>query len=198
MKLHLNKTSPYARLVLVTVHEANLSDKVETVWVEPWEDPPQLLAVNPAGKVPALLTDAGLALTESTLICQYLVGRSASTTLWPSTPELQADAFHRLGLARSAIDCSFGAVIDRRFSEGRTGPLAERWLRALPRIGAALDNAVAGRDGAAPDLGDLALCVAFEYIAFRLPEIGWRQNARLTPLAMRLAERQSLANTRPL
>ena len=57
MRLFLNQASPYARLARVVVHEKCLADQVELVWTDPWASPPELLAVNPAAKVPALVTD---------------------------------------------------------------------------------------------------------------------------------------------
>jgi glutathione S-transferase len=145
MKLYLNKTSPYARLVLATAHEAGLAERLETVWVEPWDDVPALLAVNPLGKVPALETDSGTALIESSAICDYLVAVSGRDDLLPSQPTAREDTLHRLGLGRATIDCSFGAVIGRRFAGGETPPLAQRWLKALPRAVAALDRIAVGR-----------------------------------------------------
>jgi glutathione S-transferase len=35
MKLYLNQTSPYARLVLVVAHEKELADRIECVWTDP-------------------------------------------------------------------------------------------------------------------------------------------------------------------
>ncbi len=81
MKLYSNKASPCARLALATAHETALADRVETVWTEPWDDAPELLAVNPLAKAPALLTDNGIALIESGCICDYMVSLSGRDDL---------------------------------------------------------------------------------------------------------------------
>jgi glutathione S-transferase len=196
MKLYLNKTSPYARLVLATAYEAGVASRIETVWIEPWDDAPALLAVNPAAKVPALVTDDGIALTESALLCDYLVGLSGRKALLPEGAA-RAEVLSRYGLGRSAIDCSFSAVIARRFNDGRDGTLSERWLRALPRIAQVLEGSATKR-GAAFDLGDLAVAVAFDYVSFRLPEVKWRDAA--PGLAQRVdaaRARESLQATKP-
>ncbi len=199
MKLYLNKTSPYARLVLVTVHETGLIDRLETVWLEPWNDPPELLAVNPLAKVPALVTDAGDALIESSLICDHLVTLSRREHLLPSSLPARTDTLRRLGLGRACIDCAFGAVIERRFNNGADTPLSQRWQRALPRAAATLDALSAARSGQpSPDLGDLAVAVAFDYVDFRLPEVGWRANApALAKWVDRVRARPSMQATRP-
>jgi glutathione S-transferase len=199
MKLFLNKTSPYARLVLVTAMEAGLTERVELVWVEPWNDPKELLEVNPLAKVPALLTDDRVALMESGGICDYLVMLAQREDLMPSRLDARTDTLRRLGLARAAIDCAFGAVIQRRFSDGETTTLAQRWLNALPRAAAALDRLCGSRlDIRQPDLGDLATAVAFDYVAFRLPDVVWRENApALSAMVETLTARPSFKTSEP-
>jgi glutathione S-transferase len=68
MKLFYNRPSPYARKVLVFIHEKKLADAVDLVAVDPWTDPPELLAATPLAKVPALLTEDRLLIVESTAI----------------------------------------------------------------------------------------------------------------------------------
>ncbi|MGE5539885.1 MAG: glutathione S-transferase family protein [Gemmatimonas sp.] len=177
MKLYLNKTSPYARLVLATAHETGLAERLETIWVEPWDDAPALLAVNPLGKVPALVTDAGVALIESAAICDHLIATAGSERLMPHPAAARDDALRRLGLGRATIDCAFGVVIHRRFSGGSDTGLTERWARAIPRAVAALEPLAASRIGADPDLGDVAVGVALDYVDFRLPGVAWRDGA---------------------
>lgn len=199
MKLYLNKTSPYARLTLVTAHEAGLLNRLETIWVEPWNDAPELLAVNPLAKVPALQTDDNVALIESSAICDYLIALAGRDDLLPSRLEARTDTLRRLGLGRAAMDCAFGAVIQRRFNDGAETKLSQRWLRALPRAVAALDGLSGTRLGIPqPDLGDVAVAVALDYVDFRLPEIAWRGEApTLAELVDTLRARPSMQATQP-
>jgi glutathione S-transferase len=177
MKLYLNKTSPYARLVSVTAHETGLADTLETVWTEPWDDPATLLDANPLGKVPALVTDAGTTLIESGVICDHLLAAAKAERLMPSQANAREDTLRRLGLGRATIDCAFGVVIHRRFSGGSDTGLTERWVRAIPRGVDALERLAPGRIGIEPDLGDIAVAVALDYVDFRLPVIRWRDKA---------------------
>ncbi len=199
MELYLNKTSPYARLALATAHETGLADRLETVWVEPWEDAPELLAVNPLAKVPALVTDDGIALVESGCICDYLIALSGRDDLLPAPPRARADSLRRLGLGRAAIDCAFSVVIQRRYADAAGTMLSRRWSAALPRAAAALDAMSADRIGARqPDLGDLAVAVAFDYVDFRLPEIAWRMHSPgLAAWVDAVRARASMRVTRP-
>ena len=199
MKLYLNKASPYARLALATAHEAALADRIETAWTEPWDDAPELLAANPLAKVPALLTDDGIALIESGCICDYLVSLSGRDDLLPAPASARADTLRRLGLGRAAIDCAFSVVIQRRYADAAGTMLSRRWAAALPRAAAALDAMSVGRIGVRqPDLGDLAVAVAFDYVDFRLPGIAWRkQSPGLAAWVDAVCARPSMQATRP-
>jgi glutathione S-transferase len=200
MKLYLNKTSPYARLVLTTAIEAGLGDAMEKIWIEPWDDAPELLSVNPLSKIPVLLTDSGDALIESALICDYLITKAAREDLLPSAaPAAREDVMRRLGLGRAAMDCAFSAVIQRRFNGGKDTELSLRWLRAVPRAARALDGLAAQREQEDhPDLGDIAVAVAFDYVRFRLGEVEWKAEApALVRLVDRMCKRPAMQATRP-
>ncbi|MRV70642.1 glutathione S-transferase [Duganella sp. FT92W] len=198
MHLYLNKTSPYARLALVAAHETGLAGALQLVWTDPWTDAPELLAVNPLGKVPALATDDGACLIESDAIVQYLLALSGDVQLLPAAPAQRLATLGRLGLARAVIDCAFGAVIRTRFGDAPDSILTRRWLAALPRAVAAIERDLARQ--AAPDrpvdLGDLALGVAFAYCDLRQPQLAWRADApRLAALVERVCQRPSMVAT---
>ncbi len=197
MKLLLNAASPYARLIRVLLMETELENEARLVFVDPWASPPDLLAANPASKVPALVLDDGARLTESSCIADYLIHRADRADLSPLSHPNARERLEILGLGRAAMDCSFGAVIQQRFAP--ESPLTERWLAALPRIAKSLENAYSRANPADDrDLADLTVAVAFEYADFRLPGIGWRAAApRLAERVGSLGQRASLANTRP-
>jgi glutathione S-transferase len=192
MKLFLNTTSPYARLIRVLLIETGLEAETELVFVDPWNAANDLVAANPAGKIPALVI-GDTHLVESSCIADYLVRRTAS----PLSPHVDSlDRLEALGLGRAALDCSFGAVIQQRFAPA--SPLADRWLAALPRIARRLDWIYANGTPADCDLGDLTTAVAFDYVDFRLPQVNWRSDApHLAERVGALAQRKSLRNTRP-
>jgi glutathione S-transferase len=62
--------SPYSRKVRVVLREKKLDFemKIEKVW----ERRPEFLALNPAGQVPVLVDEDGLAVVDSGAICEYL------------------------------------------------------------------------------------------------------------------------------
>lgn len=198
MQLYLNKTSPYARLALVAAHETGLANALELVWTDPWADAPELLAVNPLSKVPALVTGDGACLIESDGIVQYLLALSGNEQLLPAAPAQRLDALGRLGLARAVIDCAFAAVIRTRFGDAPDSILTRRWLEALPRAVAAIERNLARQatQDRPVDLGDLALGIAFAYCDLRQPQLAWRDDApRLAALVAHVCLRPSMVAT---
>lgn len=176
MKLYLNKTSPYARLVMVVAHEKGLTDRLALAWIDPWTDNAELLAANPFSKVPALVTDNGQAIVDSACICDYLDEVGVGRRLLPAAGDERLRSLSKYGLGRGLIDAAFGVTIDRRFHDsGARLVLAERWLTAVRRALEKLDrDDTLLRPTEAPDLGDLAIGVGLSYTEFRLPEVQWK------------------------
>jgi glutathione S-transferase len=178
MKLYLNKTSPYARLVHVVVHEKNLDAEVERVWVDPWGTPPELLVASPFSKVPVLIARDELPLIESTSICDYLDEVGGGRGLLPKEGDGRLKAMRKLGLGRGLIDAAFGVTLERRFHDkNNPSELAVRWLAAVNRAVEHLRPEGALGNPGTPDLGDLCVAVGLSYTRFRLPEVAWAAGA---------------------
>ena len=170
MKLFLNATSPYARLVRIVILEKALADRVQLCWCDPWGDDPALLSHNPVGRVPTLVCDSGLALSESLLIACYLDKLGDGSELQP-VDGAEHD-LKLLGLGQGLMDMAFSAVITQKhFDDKANGAeLCQRRWRALPRILDALESMMASSAQRAPlTLGQIAVAVALDYLLFRLP-----------------------------
>jgi glutathione S-transferase len=198
MKLYLNKTSPYARLVMVVAHEKALTERIELAWTDPWANPPELLNVNAFSKVPVLVTDDGQPIIESVCICDYLDQIGGAPRLLPTEAAERLPVLRKYGLGRGLIDTAFGVTIERRFS-GTDSTLAARWLGAVRRAIDALEqDRTLLRSNEPPDLGDLALAVGLSYVEFRLPELNWRSaSPRLSQWLDRLSARPSMRLSAP-
>jgi hypothetical protein len=95
------------------------------------------------------------------------------------------------------MDCSFGAVVQERFT--KQSPLSERWLAALPRLAQRL-NVLCETSNIYDDidLGGLTAGVTFEYIDFRLPQVSWRKSApKLANAITQMSKRGSFISTKP-
>lgn len=191
MKLYSNRPSPYGRKVLAVIHEKQLADRIEIIQIDPWTDPTELLEATPVGKVPALLTEAGLLLTESTAISEYLDAIGPGPQLIGGN---RWDVLARVGIAQGLIDAAFGTVIERR------RPAERQWPDWIGRLGRVIERTLSR--SAPPrnrfDLGDISLACGLAYLDFRLAEIDWRN--RHTELAAWLDEvnrRPSMQATKP-
>ena len=72
MKLYVTYTSPYARLARILVLEKGLGDRVEIVEAKTRTPNSPYYQINPSGRVPYLIDDAGVGMEDSQLICAYL------------------------------------------------------------------------------------------------------------------------------
>ena len=71
MKLHYSGTSPYVRKVMACAIARGLDGRIEKHISNPHASPADLLADNPLSRVPCLVTDDGLSLYDSPVICEW-------------------------------------------------------------------------------------------------------------------------------
>jgi glutathione S-transferase len=72
MKLYITYISPYARLARILVLEKGMSKRVEIVEAKTRAFDSPYYRINPSGRVPYLVDDAGIGMEDSQLICAYL------------------------------------------------------------------------------------------------------------------------------
>src|SRR3978361_2253905 len=77
-----------------------LDRQIEKIPTNPHESPPDLVADNPLSKVPCLVTEDGLALFGSQLICEYLDSLGDELPLFPArcAPRWRALTAQSLGV----------------------------------------------------------------------------------------------------
>jgi glutathione S-transferase len=95
MKLYITYGSPYARLARIVVAEKGLESRVEILVAKTRTADSPYYQVNPSGRVPYLIDDAGIGMEDSQLICAYLDGLDGKP--WLHHPHLESDwAYRRL------------------------------------------------------------------------------------------------------
>ena len=72
MKLYVTYTSPYARLARIVVVEKGLQGRVQILEAKTRTVGSPYYQINPSGRVPYLVDDAGIGMEDSQLICAYL------------------------------------------------------------------------------------------------------------------------------
>src|SRR5438477_11663577 len=104
MKLYVTFTSPYARLARMLVAENRLEARVEIVEAKTRTPGSPFYRINPSGRVPYLIDDAGVGMEDSQLICAYLDGFDGKQR-FHSAPHTSDCAYRRLEVAaRSRCD----------------------------------------------------------------------------------------------
>jgi glutathione S-transferase len=172
MKLLLNTTSPYARFARVVMLEKGLQSQVELVWVDPWNNDAMLLVANPVGRIPVLIMDDNVAVSESLLIAQTLnslTGTGESVDLFVKT----SAQLSQLGLGIGLMDMAFNSVINAKYygDEINSTYLGERRFAAIERTLQQLNTVLAVNQTTDLTLADIAVAVALDYLDFRLAQL---------------------------
>jgi glutathione S-transferase len=74
MELYITHLSPYARLARILVLEKGLNERVEIIEAKTRTVDSPYYRINPSGRVPYLIDDAGIGIEDSQVICAYLDG----------------------------------------------------------------------------------------------------------------------------
>ena len=193
MKLLYQPASPFVAKVRMAAAHAGM--EVEAVVSDATHEAPELLTLNPLGKIPCLVTDEGEAIYDSRVIMREIDRRSGGR-LYPSKDPLPAERHEALcdGIADAAVAYQY---------EIRFRP-EEKWERSwLDRQWGKVTRGLAvAADGTPPldDLhaGSLALAAVLFYLDLRYPG-DWQENVgALLDWQGRFAERHpELAALKP-
>ena len=195
MKIYFSPSSPYVRKCLVTAHELGLNERIELLPsnAHPVQRDAQIIASNPLGKVPTLLTDDGTTLYDSRVICEYL-DELAGGTLFPRSGPARWQALTLQSLADGMLDA---ALLARYEDVAR--PEALRWpewrAAQLDKLSTSLASleATTGTLANRVDIGTLSLGCALWYADLRFPDLNWRPHyPRVAAWAEAFGQRPSM------
>lgn len=199
MKLFFSPASPYVRKCMVVAHEAGLADRIEQLpsAANPVNRDQTVVAANPLGKVPTLVNDAGEAMYDSRVICEYLDAQGAGKLFPAGAARWQALTLQ--ALADGLLD----AALLIRY-EGNARPEALRWTDWTRGQMEKISSALARFEETAPALGDrldigaISVGCALGYLDFRFPQLDWRGGHPATAAWFaRFNERPSMQATLP-
>lgn len=198
IKLYSSPTSPYARKVRVLVAELGIEDQVEEVMVDPHASPAELLAVNPLSKIPALMTEQGIALPDSKLVIEYLLARGSGLAALPEGEQRWA-ALRLQQLGDGIIDAAVATVMERRRPEGIVyTTFLDRQAAVINRALEALEADAGSLSSGEPRLVEIAVGVALAYLDFRMPYVEWRPKfGALNTWFTLFSQRTSMVKTQP-
>ncbi len=173
MILISSATSPFGRKVKIAALIYGLSDRIRVEKGDPWTEGDVLRLTNPLGKMPALITPAGLTIYDSSVILEYFDTLVDCARLFPTERRLETLVFHALGngLIEAGILIAYERL--RRPAEFCYEPWIDHQRGKLQR-------ALASLTGHAPDpriadAGSITIACALGYFDWR-KQIDWRQD----------------------
>ena len=177
MKLYFNPASPFVRKVRVLARETGLDKSIEEVVtaVSPVQANADLAQANPLAKIPALVTDDGMALFDSPVICEYLDSLHAGRKLIPASGAARWTALMLQatgdGILDAGILCRYEEVIrpkDFQWAVWIAGQKA-KWHGGLDLL-----ERNSGELAGEPTIGGITIGCALGWLDFRFGEDNWR------------------------
>ncbi|OZI69438.1 MULTISPECIES: glutathione S-transferase [Bordetella] len=176
MKIYFSPASPFVRKCMVVAHETGQAGRIEKLpsAAHPVNRDRVIIASNPLGQVPTLLTDDGQALYDSRVICEYL-DHLGGGKLFPAAGPARWQALADQALA----DGILGAALLARY-ETTVRPEPNRWSGWIDGQMGKVADALAQFERRAAgfgdrlDIGTITLGCALGYLDFRYPDYDWR------------------------
>ena len=200
MKLISSDASPFGRKVRIVLAEKKIDCDIENQ--DPWADASGIWQSNPLAQVPVLLLEDGTRIFDSRVIVEFLDNASPRSKLIPADNRERVEVRRWEALADGVLDAGILVRRERARAKNEQSPA---WIeRQLKKVDVGLkmmaqdldDNAWCA--GSAYTLADISVGVCLGWLAFRFPEITWRESQpALTKLMSKLEERPSFADTAP-
>jgi glutathione S-transferase len=150
-----------------------IDGQIEMWPVNAHQSPPELIAANPLSKVPCLVTDDGVALFDSPVICEYLDSLNGALPLFPPSGGARWRALKYQAMADGIMD----AAVARRGEQARPREAARDAYMARQKaaVDRTLDQLEKAPPHVTPDIGSLSVACALGYLDFRFAAEPWRE-----------------------
>ncbi len=200
MKLIGSLTSPYVRKARIVLAEKRIGYDFEVDI--PWNADTHVSDHNPLGKIPILVMDDGTTLFDSRVIVEYLDSVNPVSRLIPEPNRRRIMVKRWEALADGICDAAAAIFLERKRHAAEQSP---EWIsRQQKKVARGLETAAQELgdkkwcDGNVYTLADIALGCTLSYLAFRFPEIEWRNTSpNLADLSDRLEKRTPFMETAP-
>ena len=172
MKITASGASPYVRKAMACAIARGIDSQLEK-WTIATTDP-VLSHSNPLGKIPTLVTDEGVALFDSPVICEFLDSIGSAPALFPASGPERWKALRLHAIGDGILDASQPRRRELALpqDEGRVAYIdlqrgkVARAVDVLEKEAASL--------GALKTIGDIAVACALGYLDFRFAHEPWR------------------------
>ena len=173
MKLYYSPTSPYVRKVMACAIIRGLDTQIEKHASNTHLSPADLVADNPLSKVPCLVTEDGLALFDSPVICEYLDTVENALPMFPGHGGQRWRALKLQAMADGVMD----AAVARRGEQAKPQETARDLFMARQK--AVEERTLAEWEKEPPhklvDIGTISVGCALGYLDFRFAMEPWRE-----------------------
>ena len=198
MKLHWSPRSPFVRKVMVCAHELGLAQRIEKIRsvVAMARPNPEVMKVNPLGKLPTMVLPDGSALYDSAVICEYL-DELGGRKLFPQAGPARWQALRRHALGDGLLDV---LILWRNQRDEPVERQVREWLSGFDlKVRNALQVMENEDLKAEPfGIGQIAIACALGYIDFRFPDMDWKKkHPALGAWFEEISRRPSMQQTSP-
>lgn len=173
MILRSASASPYGRKCKMSALILGLMDRIEIVAADTRNPEDSMRQQNPLGKIPILITDDGMELFDSPVICEYLDAVAGGNQLYPAG-EARWPAIRLQALCDGILDAGILIVYEARYRPENIHhqPWIDLQRSKIDRALAWLE-ANTPRASDRPNIGEVTLACALGYLDFRFPGT-WR------------------------
>lgn len=201
MKLIGSLASPYVRKVRIVMAEKKID--YDFVLDNVWGSDSIILASNPLGKIPCLIMDDGGAMFDSRVIVEYLDTLTPVGKMLPTQGRERAEIKCWEALADGVLDAAVLMRLEKTLRP--EAQQSQAWIeRQMVKVQGglkAISSGLADKPycaGNAYTLADVAVGCALDWLSFRFPALGWRDEfPNLSKHLDKLSERASFKDTVP-
>ena len=200
MKLFYSPASPYARKVMVLLHETDQLSDVELVEGSgtPFAPNAEIIQKNPMGKIPALERPDGATLYDSRVICAFLDARKGDKLYPTGTRRWETLVLEATG--DGIMDAALLMTYEGRLrpQELQMATFVDAQYGKIEQACAALNTRWMSHLAGPLDMGQVAVACALGYVDFRHGHREWRKgNDTLANWFANFSERASMQTTLP-
>jgi glutathione S-transferase len=209
MKLFVTPASSFVRKVRISILELGIEPEVEIIqtrWPHTWGFQtvpfrPDFADATPVGRIPALVTNDGIHLTDSSTICEYLNAEYGDYRLCPATGTTRWRILSVVSIANGLLEAQVARRAETlRKSVGNpseySADFERKMLERQQRCYAVLE-AMVPSFGEDADLGQIAAAAACGISDFRFADV-WRPDCpQLARWYDRFRQRPSMRATEP-
>jgi len=182
MILYSAPASPFGRMVKLAAWCLGQIDGIEVRATNTGDPDDGIREVNPLGKIPALVVPArgpsdSQTLYDSRVIVEYLDSLAGGGKVIQASGPARFEVLTRMARMVGVLDAAILVVYEGRFrpADMRVESFVEYQRDKIIRVLKSVGNP-AYRNGVMPDVGEITLACALDYLDFR-QQVDWRDHA---------------------